>query len=321
MRRLWIPEAPAIMRPRGEIFLSRPAARFEGWFEVELIHARTGSVVWRSRFRNLITNNGLNSLGGSVTPAAASTYVAVGTDGTAPGFTDGALGAEVVSGRVNANGGTADVTGFAGDNSYSYLRRTRFFSTSEGNGILAEVGTFALSGGGVMFSRQQIKDSGGVPTTINKTADFELRVTYELRTYIELVDQVYTALVNGVSQNVTVRPSLVGTYSQWTQSLTAWPIATVGLYTLYNGVLGATTGVPTGTSATATSVVLSAYVDSSYYREITASWNAGAANMLLKSFRYGGGVGSSYQHEFSAPPTKDNTLRADLIYRITWGRA
>lgn len=318
MRRLWIPEAPALIRPGREVFLAQPPVRLEGWFEVELIHARTGHTVWQSRFKNLITDGGLDALGASVTPAAASTWLGVGTVGTAPTNGDTGLGGEVE--RTSSNGGTADVTGFAADNSYSYLRRARLFTTSEANAVLAEVGTFNQdSPGGTLFSRQQIKDSGGVATTITKTSDFELRVTYELRTYIELTDQVYTALVNGVSQNVTVRPGFIGVYSSWTQSATVWPHASADRYHLYSGTLGTITSFPNGTDVAASSVVQAAYAGGSYYRETTATWNAAVANMALTSFMYRLGA-SAYQHQFSAPVTKLNTQKAELVYRITWGR-
>jgi len=84
-KRIWIPEAPYINLKRYvEVDRLDHGVGIEGWFTVELIHARTGLVKRRLRFRNLITNAGLNALGSGTRIGSLIQYLAVGTGSNEP---------------------------------------------------------------------------------------------------------------------------------------------------------------------------------------------------------------------------------------------
>src|SRR5690606_9804975 len=91
-RRIWVPEAPLLnLRRYVEVGTVRNAIAVEGYFTVELIHARTGLVKRRLHFRNLITNAGLDALAGGTAINDLVNYLAVGTGSSEPSYTDTTL--------------------------------------------------------------------------------------------------------------------------------------------------------------------------------------------------------------------------------------
>src|SRR5690606_11810156 len=184
-RRIWVPEAPMLnLRRYVEVGTVRNAVMVEGYFTVELIHARTGLVKRRLHFRNLITNAGLDALAGGTGISSLINYLAVGTGSSEPNYTDTTLNAEVA--RTNSTGGFADSDAMVGSGDLvEYWRRirTRVFGQNEANGNLAELGFFSAAQGGTMWNRQLFRDELGNPTAITKTNEDQLRVRYEYRVY------------------------------------------------------------------------------------------------------------------------------------------
>src|SRR5690606_39696105 len=216
-RRIWVPEAPMLnLRRYVEVGAVRHAIAVEGYFTVELIHARTGLVKRRLHFRNLITNAGLDALAGGTQISSLINYLAVGTGSSEPNYTDTILNAEIE--RTNSNGGFDDSDASVGSGSLvEYWRRirTRVFAQNQANGNLAELGFFSSSQGGTMWNRQLFRDELGNPTAITKTNEDQLRVTYEYRIYPPWDDLVQEIEVNGVTTEVVNRPQLVASSGNW----------------------------------------------------------------------------------------------------------
>src|SRR5690606_7971637 len=106
-RRIWVPEAPMLnLRRYIEVGAVRNAVVVEGYFTVELIHARTGLVKRRLHFRNLITDAGLDALAGGTGTSHHMNYLAVGTGASEPSHTDTTLHAGIA--RTHNNGGFGD---------------------------------------------------------------------------------------------------------------------------------------------------------------------------------------------------------------------
>src|SRR5690606_35179901 len=159
-RRIWVPEAPMLtLRRYVEVGAVHHAIAVEGYFTVELIHARTGLVKRRLHFRNLITDAGLDAMAGGVGISSLINYLAVGTGSSEPSYTDTTLNAEVA--RTNNNGGFGDSDAVVGSGDLvEYWRRirTRVFTQAEANGNLTELGFFSAASGGTMWNRQLFRD-------------------------------------------------------------------------------------------------------------------------------------------------------------------
>lgn len=335
MTRIWIPEAPGIIIPgrRYNVFegLCPPPIRVAGFFSVELVHARSGVVVQSTPpFENLVVDAGLNALAVNG-PTQLANYCAVGTGNTPPDAGQVGLVAEVAPRTAN-NGGTADETGVAADNTYVYRRITRVFGQADANGVLTELGMFQNAAGAPMYARQLIKDAGGSATSITKTSEYELRVTYEIRVYTQPVSTTYSALIDGVATDITCRS--LG-HASWLTSLGS-SIAPADNGSTNNhwraqafetqALDAASAGASNGTSATSVTNV-AAYVAGNFYREATCEWNAATANFAtgLGKIQTPGVPGSVhafwFQHSIPAPkPTKTNLQKYVLVQRLSWSR-
>lgn len=332
--RLWIPEAPHLwtrgrtLEPKSESVVAGP--RYEGWITVERIHARTGDVTFRSRFKNLITDAGLIGLGATFS-IYGLTYLAVGTGNTAPLPSQTALGGEI--GRTQFDNGQIRTEAMGGGSTYWRNVFTRLFTEAQANGNIAELGMFNAASGGVMWMRQLLRDNLGNATVLTKTASDQLRITYEIRQYWPTVDQVTTTNINGIDYTFTMRPCNV-------TNTAAWGPGNGGvngmLYTFGNDLGGifidavdsatltpaAGTGI-TGTLAPSSSLVNAAYAAPNLYRDMTCIWEPGVAN-------FGTGIGGlsgtisrgarQIQVAISPRIPKLNTQRLTLQLRTTWGR-
>lgn len=337
-KRIWIPEAPFVLpqRPtRAELVL--PKIRLRGIFSWELYNLRTHKVERRGRGDNIITNAGLNALGAESAwnnsgVAGLVTFCGVGTGTNAEAATDVVLGNQLI--RTNNAGGIFDESGGDGANIYNYTRRTRVFTQAEANGNLTEVGMFSASTGGTMFCRQLLRDELGSPTTIVKTSDYELRITYELRLY-HPGDVEYSFLIDGVARNVRTRAAHFGV--RW------GPLGNVAQSangtTIRAGL--STAAIAAVTSYPSTGLVpqnhfnesnggRDAYVASSYQLVYRARWLASVANdTAFQSITTGTTGGSSlnipnlpFQHQLldGFTVSKNNLQRFDLEWILSWGR-
>lgn len=320
--RLWIPEAPLInLRRYKEVGLIEPATRLRGRFFVDLIHARTGDVVRHLEFDNLIVDAGLEAI---VTHRMdfMMFYCGVGVGTTAPAVTDVNLELPLV--RTNSDGGIVGTGGVIAT-TYGFIRFTREFTEAQANDNLTEVGMFRFVSGAPMLCRQLFKDETGTPTTIVKTSEYRLRVAYEVRTYPVLTDVVYSALVNGAAQDITVRPAIFTGSPSWGHpgSGTYYGPAIINtqtfLSTAHTGALGAITGSPSGTSSSSDSVVASAYVANSRQRDVEITWGSGKANNTTLSFKPLG-ENTPHQHQLTTGVAKTSLEKLVLQVRNSWER-
>lgn len=338
-KRIWVPEAPFIIaqRPRT-LEVVCPKVSLRGIFSWELYNVRTHRVERRGRGDNIITNTGLEYLStqtrwndGGVSNAIQ--YCAVGTGTVPEAATDVALGNELI--RTNFNGGTLDSGATtAADLSYRSQIRTRSFTQAQANGNLTEVGMFSASTGGTMFCRQLLRDEVGNPTTIVKTSDYELRISYEIRLY-HPGDLLYSMLVDGVARNVLTRAGLFGSawkpfgnVAQSGNGTTIWAYLTTGAMpaTVNSGLSG---GI-IGSFFHETDGGLDTYVAGSHQLVYHQRWTATQANDTNYTLLQTGCIGSfstnaaniifnhAFQDGFSI--SKTNLQRFDLSWVLSWDR-
>lgn len=332
-------KAPAIIPPE-RIIESVSRAGMEGWFEVELIHKPTGLVKQKLRFRNLITDAGLEAIGtgGSSNSIGSSfgrsAWVGVGTGTAVPTTSDIALQAQVV--RTDSRGspeinGTA---GFGPDFDYTFYRTTKVFLPGVGTGNLTEVGIFNSSTTGTMWARQLFRDGLGNPITIVKTADDELRITYEFRLYIMKNTNTSTITVKSVERTCTTRAYDVDAEQRWGstsifassliinlgQSWTATTGGELGSYS--SSAMPILTAVQTGGATGPSTAGWAGYTGGTRYRDQNQTYNPGLGNLVIGSVTWGNGNFWAVPFITTISPAieKTATERFTFTGRFSWGR-
>lgn len=317
------------LRRYVEVGTVRNAVMVEGYFTVELIHARTGLVKRRLHFRNLITDAGLDALAGGNGISGLINYLAVGTGSSEPSYTDTTLNAEVA--RTNSTGGFGDSNEMVGAGDLvEYWRRirTRVFTEAQANANLTELGFFSSSSGGTMWNRQLFRDELGNPTTITKTSEDQLRVTYEYRVYPPWDDVVQEIEVNGVPIEVVNRPQSVdsaswGTWNTGNPALNSLGVVTtVSLQASESDTLPGRSGISSGTQASSHEV--QSYTPGTWYREREARWNPSAANFATGIGLFASQAAGSPSIRFASKVTpkimKQDTQRLIVMERWTYAR-
>src|SRR5690606_33414677 len=191
---------------------------------------------------------------------------------------DTAVGSQLGN-RINRTGGISDTLVSGPDFDYWEFIRVREFEEGEVNGNLTEVGLFNASSGGVMYTRQLFLDSEGSPTTIVKTTDDRLRITYRHRAYPNKTANVQNINVNGVPTTVISRIQEIDSpdhAGRLAQSIGDWGLASAAAFetnTLpdVNGSLG-------GNAAEVSNGSYAEYSPDSFFREYTGVWIPSAAN-------------------------------------------
>src|SRR5690606_17454210 len=190
---------------------------------------------------------------------------------------DTAVGSQLDN-RTNNNGGISDSLVSGPDFDYWEFIRVREFEENEVNGNLTEVGLFSASSGGVMYTRQLFLDSEGSPTTIVKTNEDRLRITYKHRAYPNKSANIQNINVNGVPTTVTSRiqrlnspdhaGGLASRIGDW--GLRAANAVETNTLPDVNGALSGGVRESNGSYA--------AYSPDSFFREYTGVWNPSVAN-------------------------------------------
>lgn len=277
-------------------------------------------------FDNLVTNQGLDRLGSTVTPNCF-TYTSIGTGTNAPANTDTALQAYV----AQATGKVVDERINLGASTYA-ARTTMHWVYAQGAvvGNMAEVGVgWTISGTG-LFSRARIVDGAGTPTTLTCTSLDQLTVYYRITCTPTITDTVSTVVISGTTYNYTARLSASASFFtpntdfMWDGDARWGTITQCWVYPA-GCTIGALTGNPSGTqtAATASSISLAAYTTGNYYNDCTFSFAPSTANPaggiqgLKLSF---GNSGGAWQYVFTAAIPKDSTKTLTLTVRYSWGR-
>jgi Pantothenate kinase, acetyl-CoA regulated len=266
---------------------------------------------------NLITNRGLDQIGGTDGDVSLLPVCAVGTSNTPPAFTD----TQLVTYLASA-GAISSTTTFV-EGTPAYWRRVVVyrFSTGAAAGNLTEVGVGHSTVD--LFSRALIVDGGGSPTTITVLSDEVLDVTYELRSYINKSDINTTFTISGSVYTVLMRPDSIGTpplierslnghFGSSETQITAYSQNTLG--TVYQSVQG-------GGATPFTNGAWNAYVIGSYQKDATYTF-------ALSNGNHTGGIGAfaifctqaKYQMSFSPKIPKAFFNVLTVMFRFSWGR-
>lgn len=308
--RVWIPENrysnPITSVEKASINL--PSLKFEGHFRLQLINAKTKVIEKELSFPNVITNGALDAIGGSnLAIDSLFSYLAVGTGGVTggnvPSGSNSSLVAEVTpasSNRTNNAESVGDimtfVTGSTPYNPYWSIIRHRLFLEAQGNGNLTEIGFFSALTGGTMANRAAIRDNLGNPIVLTKTSDNQLRVDWEWRMYIPV------GLVSGTffigSGNVDYTSSVVAITDTLAWGCSPGGGTSNGMSDQFGNSFAARfnayasgTALPTvsgsipGGSISPTAVWIGPYVNGTYNKSFSSSFDPGVANFT-------GGVGA-----------------------------
>lgn len=289
-----------------------------GWFKLEAIRPDGRRRLLADWFPNLITNAGLEAIGN------AGGYLGecrVGSGNTTPNVADTALVAQIATSTTLHD---SDLSAQPSAPYYGAVTNVYRFAAGDAAGNLAEVGIGATSGAD-LFSRALILDGGGSPTTITVLADEVLDVTYQLRLYPPTVDVTGTIDISGDSYDFTARAADVTGAGRWAPTSTG---EVGGLYgsnlTVYDGAIGAVTGLPTGTSDASNSIVNAAYSAGTHRIDGTATFGLDTANFDILSALvvFGQSVArfGAVQIEFDPVIPKDDTKVLTLTFRHSWAR-
>lgn len=313
-----------MINPNPKLSLS---VGLSGYFKLETFRVDEsgnelpGSRRPRGEFKNLITNNGLNLIGGS--GGSLMQYCQVGSGNSTPLFTDTALQSKVAHATTlsTTEGFVASAFPYYGWKKWVYQ-----FATGVAAGNLSEIGVSPATTGN-LFSRALILDGLGNPTTITILSDEILEVTYELRTYAPTDDVVKTDLVlNSITYTVTARPigfSASGA-SGWGRLNTPLSFSGGGsgeAYALNDAIGPQTEAMFNGPGTIA---FIGSYVANSYYRDFRLSLSLSEGNFA------GGSPGlgrihldtnmASYQYAFTPKVPKTSSYTFSLDVRLSWAR-
>lgn len=331
--RIWT-RRPRILELRDP-FILRPT--IQGFYRLRTIRPDGSVNRDTGEFPNLITNSGLDAAGGSHGGPSLTNY-RVGTGNATPTVTDTALVAQV----AQTTGGGAQVASTTlanqGADHYVQTSSTARFSPPGVSHNLQECAVAGASGQPVA-SRALIVDGNGDPVTLPWAADESLDMTYILRAYPPAADVDTTMVVSGVEYDIRIRQANAGAwlltgYNPSGSAYNGLSAVSDSPVTAYNGAIGAITGAPTGSSASATSATLAAYSNGNYYRDVTSTWGLAAGNLsggitafLLGIGRPGFGA-SAGQRQFqvgilsggTGAIPKDGTVQLALGWRHSWAR-
>ncbi|MCK5652588.1 MAG: hypothetical protein KAJ42_14465 [Gemmatimonadetes bacterium] len=309
--------------------------RIEGKIlSVELVDAKSGIIKRRlGPFPNVIVDAGLDAIGNGDEIDALITYLAVGTDNTAPTTSDTSLASQLGD-RTNSNGSVADVVSSGPAYAYWQLARTRVFTEEEVNGNLTELGLFKLASGGTMWCRQLFLDDLGDPTTVTKTDTEQLRVVYAWRLYTPTSETENVFDIDGESTTCKSRGMRINEDEAWgsdgyLQFLGNWTTDYRRSNAYETNTFPTTTGGTfTGTPAQSSSISIVAYSNGNFYRDIDIVFEPGVAN-------FGTGIGAlelpyegpfidgeiGLATTFTPRVDKDDTERFTFRARLSFARS
>lgn len=179
-----------------------------------------------------------------------------------------------------------------------------------------------------LFSLALIKDTNGNPTTIVKYEEDTLDITYTLQVNCPTADVVSTVIIGGLEYSYTIRPASAGNWFAYGPKGPIVPLTSdINAYAYpASSVLGAATGVPSGSGLVRSSTVLSSYTDNTYTRDVQLEWDLNYGNAVGGIRCVYIDVGSKWQISYSAvidaaTIPKDSNKRLTLNVRFSWGRA
>lgn len=323
-----------IINRTREIGLRSPTVRVAGFFHLVLRDAKTEKVIRELRFKNLITNAGMNYMGTGYIQNVTS-WMQVGSDATPPANTQTALVAPI---GARVSGGAASAASLylynAGPPDYHQFAMSHRLSTAQGNGTIREIGMFNAVSAGTMFCRALTTDGAGNPTDLVKTDQMVLDVFYLFRIYPPVDDVFHDDVsIGGSPYDITVRARNVSrqaTSNQrgWTQAarLSAHPInsAEWWAYVQSNTPAISARDSENNNVANSWSFTLAAYVADSHQRDGTITLTIGSVQTIgqfgFKSHN-DSNLYNTYQAMINPALVKPTTHQLVMTWRWTWARA
>lgn len=287
-------------------------------------------------FDNLITNQGLDQIGG-YQPAynAGGPYIliacSVGTGTTTPAFTDTQLSsfgvaAPGVGGAVTSPTSRSYV---AGPPAYWACVMTYTFAAGVATGTWSEIGVGNWTSAGDtqpwLFSHALIT-SGGSPTTITVLSSESLIVTYELDYYIDTTTNSYSFVMSTVTYSGSYLRSRITSAPILNETCASNHFGNVSIYmTVYNGSIGVITGSPSGTSSggpSGSSTSQSTYTNGTYFRQFQSQFATGQGNVAggITAMEIATDNCGSWQFSVSPAIPKTSSYQMQINYNISWAR-
>lgn len=268
--------------------------------------------------KNLITNVGLDAIGGS----GGIAYCHVGAGNTTPAFTDTALATFIAS--QGSTSSAASVNNVSG-NYYGSKIVTYVFSKGAAAGNLAEIGVSSTAATGALFSRALILDTSGAATTLTVLADEVLTVTYELRWNYSELDVSGSIVISGSTYATVVRPFNVTNPYYWSTfipgNFSTINSGSASLYYSNTGLIPITGTYSGNLFGIATQ---SAYVNGNYYIEWTYSLGPTVVNDSIAAIMWES-AGGAWQMGFTPAlvkgvPGTNGTKTLAFTVRFSWAR-
>ena len=321
--RIWIPEATS---PVTESIVELPPIGIGGYFYVDLIDAKSGEIKQHLEFPNLITDAGLDLIGTGVKLNVVYNELAVGTGTSTPAVTDTALDAQVDS--TTSDNGIADADGTVSTpREYAFRRRTRVFLEGEANADLTELGWKV---GSTLANRALFKDLAGNSTTVFKTDNDLLQISYEYRIFAPTVDLSgsFDLGIGSGSTSYMLRPQNVGQADGWGALRTDMGDFTSPFAKVHETAqLGSRTGNnDPSPSAEESSNTFLTYTSSNFFRDMEYEWTYSDAvfgsgiGLITWNPWFSSGNKAIWQMFLSSSLEKTNTNKFTIRFRQRWDR-
>lgn len=304
---------------------------FGGRYRLQVHHGDTDILLHDTGwFDNLITNNGLDLLGTGFTP---SCYVSSNT--AAPAETDTSIA------NILATSSTRSTYNNIYNNSgnpYYWAQQSSFtFAIGAVQGTIGQVAIGSSSSN--LFSKAQLTEVGGSPTTLTLSGIDRLTLYYELRQYIRTTDLSHTIDINGSTYSCLNRALYPSGQGAWCpllgvaigQNVSGDGNAYRETAVYYGGTtpfIGTLTGAPSGTGVQSSSYSRSAYVAGTHARTVTSVWTTAkgaitniTAAVFGSTYSTLGNMGGQWQSSIEgATLSKTQYQNLALEWQFSWGR-
>lgn len=310
--------------------------KLRGRFKLQVVDENgiiTKEIPW---FDNLITNQGLDQIGGyqpayNVGGHYLNITCSVGTNNTTPTDTDTQMGTFLAAAPALGGGVTGTALAYnSGVTPYWSSIWTYTFSAGVATGTLAEIGvgnwTSASDTQPWLFSHALIT-SGGTPTTITVLSSESLIVTYELDYYINTTTNSYSFVMSTVTYSGNYLRSRIATAPSLNLACINGLFGnnTPYLY-IYNGSISAATGFPSGSQVGGpngcSTVSGGAYTNGSYYNTFQTNFSISQGNVSggITAFEILTSSAGSWQFSVSPTIPKTSSYQISLTYAVSWAR-
>lgn len=264
-------------------------------------------------FPNLVTDAGLDriAIGSYITRAY------IGTGDATPTVDDAGMQ------TLLATSTTIQGTQSSAQNAvpfYGSYTRTFRFAAGTATGQIREAGVGWNPG---LFARALTRDNNGKQATIDVLDDEYLDLSYQLRFYPPLEDEVSTLMIGSTMHTITVRPANVTQAgNNWSPSNAAinWSGAT---FRAFDGPIGLITGTPDGVESSGGTASTNSYTPGSFTI-------GGILSIPGENAVYGNGVSSlvtpsglgmgRFQIGFDPPLSKTSTTTLRMRFSAQWQR-